>query len=130
MGIPRSTPARAPGPRRRPPDAALARAPGVQYRCVLRLQRVEDAAALLRVLSDLAIPLSYLVVVPSEAREGHAAYVGLGCSHVADLSIRLASQGIRVERGEEWGDGAAAMRSRIIRCEAAAGATPTQRSRP
>jgi hypothetical protein len=107
-------------PRRREPDGALARDAGVHYRYVLRLQQLDDAAALLHVLSDVGIPLRYLVVVPAEAPGAHAAYVGLGCSDVADLPIRLASRGIRVELGEDWGSRAGSMHSRIGRCEAAA----------
>jgi hypothetical protein len=110
---------------RREPDHALARRRGVAYRYVLGLRDAQDTAALLAVLSDAAIPLRYLLLLPSDSAVPHAAYVGLGSAPVADLPIRLASRGIRVERGEERGPRSPSMRSRIDRCDLAAnGATP------
>lgn len=110
---------------RREPDHALTRRRGVAYRYVLGLRDAQDAAALLAVLADAAIPLRYLLLLPSDSAVPHAAYVGLGTAAVADLPIRLASRGIRVERGEERGPRPGAMRNRIDRCDLAPnGATP------
>jgi hypothetical protein len=104
---------------RREPDDVLTRRAGVAYRYVLRLRDPNDAATVLAVLSDAAIPLSYLLLLPSGSEDWHAAYVGLGSAAVADLPVRLASRGIRVERGEERAVGAASMRRRIDRCDVA-----------
>jgi hypothetical protein len=136
-GAARKPRARARG-RRREPDDALTRRGGVAYRYVLRLREAHDAAAILALLSDLALPLRYLLLLPSGSQEQHAAYVGLGTPEVADLPIRLASRGVRVERGEELGSGSAAMRQRIARCKLAPngakppqpGAMPSQRRTP
>ena len=112
------------GPARREPDDALARLPGVAYRFALRLRDPADAAGILAVLSEAAISLGYLLLLPSTAGEPHAAYVGLETAEVADLAIRLATRGILVERGEELDHGSAAMRNGIARCASAAkGAT-------
>lgn len=109
---------------RRAPDHALSRRRGVAYRLVLRLREESDAAALLAVVADVAIPLRYLLLLPSGSSDPHAAFVGLGSAEVADLPIRLASRGIRVERGEERGP--PSMRPRIDRCDLAPnGAIPT-----
>jgi hypothetical protein len=91
---------------KRDPDHDLARRGGVADRYVLRLQEPRDSAIVLRVLADLAIPLGYLLLLPSSSRDQHFAYVGLGLHDVADLPIRFASQGIHVERGEEMESGA------------------------
>ena len=111
--------ARSGGARRREPDHALTRRRGVAYRYVLQLRDAKAAEALLAVLSDAAIPLRYLLLLESPSSASHAAYVGLGSAEVADLPIRLASRGIRVERGEERGPRPMAMRLRIDRCEVA-----------
>jgi hypothetical protein len=99
-------------PTPREPDEALTRRGGVAYRYVLRLREPHDASTVLAVLSDAAIPLKYLLLLPSDSEDWHAAYVGLASVGVADLPIRLASRGIRVERGEERGGGTR-MRRRI-----------------
>jgi hypothetical protein len=110
---------------RREPDHALVRRRDVAYRFVLGLRDARGAAALLDLLSEAAIPLRYLLLLPSDSAVPHTAYVGLGSTAVADLPIRLASRGIRVERGEECGPGPGPMRSRIGRCDLAPnGATP------
>ena len=119
------------GAGRREPDHALTRRRGVAYRYVLGLRDAQDAAALLALLSDAAIPLRYLLLLPSDSAVPTAAYVGLGSAAVADLPIRLASRGIRVERGEERGPRPASMRQRIDRCDLAPnGATPNPPGAP
>jgi hypothetical protein len=85
----------------REPDAELARLPTVASRYVLHLRDREDPATVLRVLDELAIPLGYLLLLPSGAVGDLVAYVGLGAHDVADLAIRFASQGLHLERGEE-----------------------------
>jgi hypothetical protein len=110
----------------REPDHVLSRRPDVAYRAALRLRELDDAAAILAVLSEAAIPLGYLLLLPATDGGNHAAYVGLGTAEVADLAIRLAARGILVLRGEELGRGPAAMRNRIDRCDVATkGATPS-----
>jgi len=112
------------GPARREPDDALARRPGIAYRLALRLRDPADVAGIQAILSEAAISLGYLLLLPSQAGEPHAAYVGLGTAEVADLAIRLAARGILVERGEELLPTSAAMRNGIERCvPAAKGAT-------
>lgn len=88
-------------PGRREPDAGLARRAAVASRYVLHLRDRGDPATVLRVLDELAIPLGYLLLLPSGAAGQLAAYVGLGAHDVADLPIRFASQGLHLERGEE-----------------------------
>lgn len=108
----------------REPDHELARRGGVAHRYVLRLRESRDPAIVLRVLADLAIPLGYLLLLPSGSPDQLAAYLGLGAHDVTDLPIRFASRGVHVERGEELESGAGPMRDRIDRC-AAAEAGPT-----
>jgi hypothetical protein len=86
-------------PSRREPDAGLARRGEVASRYVLH-HRAEPATVL-RVLDELAIPLGYLLLVPSGDAGQLTAYVGLEAHDVADLPIRFASQGLHLERGEE-----------------------------
>ncbi len=86
---------------RQEPDAALSHVEGVAYRYVLRLPVPEDAGTVLRFLAEVSIPLRYLLLLPSDAQRGHRAYLGLGSQDVVDLPMRFASQGIRIERGEE-----------------------------
>lgn len=85
------------------PDAAFVRGRGVAYRYVLRLRDAADAATLLGILADVSIPPLYLLLLPAGSGSGYTAYVGLASADVLDLPIRLASQGIRIERGEETG---------------------------
>lgn len=126
------------GAGRREPDHALTRRRGVAYRYVLGLREPQDAAAVLALLSEAAIPLRYLLLLPSDSSVLHAAYVGLGSAAVADLPIRLACRGIRVERGEERGPRPGSMRRRIDRCDLAPngatftppGAPPSSRRKP
>ncbi len=88
-------------PIRREPDAELTRRADVVSRYVLQLRDRGDPATILRVLEELAIPLSYLLLLPAGHGDHLAAYVGLGRHDVADLPIRFASQGLHLERGEE-----------------------------
>ena len=112
------------GPARREPDDALARRPGIAYRLALRLRDPADVAGIQAILSEAAISLGYLLLLPSSSGAPHAAYVGLGTAEVADLAIRLAARGVLVERGEELGHGPVPMRNGIGRCDLAAkGAT-------
>lgn len=110
-------------PDRREPDAELTRRGEAASRYVLHLRDRGDPAAVLRVLEELAIPLAYLLLVPSPAHGQLVAYVGLGPHDVADLPIRFASQGLQLERGEELQEGPG-------RCEIASPDAPrrTQRS--
>lgn len=97
-GNPRKAPERR---ERRDPDHDLARRGRVANRYVLRLREPRDSGIVLRVLTELSIPLRYLLLLPSGSSDTFVAYVGLGTHDVADLPIRFASQGIHVERGEE-----------------------------
>jgi hypothetical protein len=85
----------------REPDEHLARGRGVAYRYVLRLAQPDDVAIVVRVLADVAIPLRYLLLMPSASRDEYAAYVGLARADVLDLPVRLAWHGVRIARGEE-----------------------------
>lgn len=109
----------------REPDHDLARRGGVAHRYVLRLREPRDPAIVLRVLAEVAIPLGYLLLLPSRSPDQLAAYVGLGAHDVMDLPIRFASQGLHVERGEELESGASPMRGRIERCAPAQARSPT-----
>ncbi len=92
---------RAEPPIRQEPDSELTRRADVVSRYVLQLRDRGDPATVLRVLEELAIPLSYLLLLPAGHGNQLAAYVGLGRHDVADLPIRFASQGLHLERGEE-----------------------------
>jgi hypothetical protein len=105
---------------RRDPDHDLAHRVGVANRYVLRLREPRDAAIVLRVLTEVSIPLGYLLLLPSGSHDQLVAYVGLGAHDVADLPIRFASQGIQVERGEELED-------RTQRCISASTDAPLRR---
>ena len=86
------------------PDAVFSRDSGVAYRYTIRLRDPEEAATVLRILADVAIPLLYLLLLPRGPRSGYRAYVGLASPDVLDLPVRFASRGIMIERGEEMGD--------------------------
>lgn len=86
------------------PDADFSRGSGVAYRYTIRLRDPEEAATVLRILADVAIPLLYLLLLPRGPRSGYRAYVGLASPDVLDLPVRFASRGIMIERGEEMGD--------------------------
>ena len=89
------------------PDEQLTRRGGMAHRYVLQLQDPQDVAIVLRVLSEVAIPLGYLLLLPSDPGDRLAAYLGVPSHDVVDLPIRFASRGIRVVRGEEVEKGAA-----------------------
>ena len=112
-------------PGRREPDAGLAHLPDVASRYVLHLRDRGDPATVLRVLDELAIPLGYLLLLPSGAAGLLVGYVGLGTHDVADLPIRFASQGLHLERGEELLDVPA--RCRIASTDAPPRAQPPPR---
>ena len=86
------------------PDAVFSRGSGVAYRYTIRLRNPEEAATVLRILADVAIPLLYLLLLPRGPRSGYRAYVGLASPDVLDLPVRFASRGIMIERGEEMAD--------------------------
>lgn len=85
------------------PDAILARGSEVAYRYMLSLQEPEEMGMILRILSDVSIPLLYLLLLPRGPRIGYRAYIGLASPDVLDLPVRFASRGIMIERGEEMG---------------------------
>lgn len=86
------------------PDAVLARDSGVAYRYTLSLRDPEEAGTILRILTEVSIPLLYLLLLPRGPRSEYRAYIGLASPDVLDLPIRFASRGIMIERGEEMGD--------------------------
>lgn len=86
------------------PDAELARGSGVAYRYTLSLRDPEEAGTILRILSEVSIPLLYLLLLPRDSRSGYRAYIGLASPDVLDLPVRFASRGVMIERGEEVGD--------------------------
>ena len=100
MSDPTSGPRR-PGKRARfEPDAALARAPGVQYRYTLSLADPADARGIFQVVHELGAAVCYLLLVRQVAERRYRAYLGLG-SECFDLPLRLAARGIQLERGEQ-----------------------------
>jgi hypothetical protein len=87
------------------PDSFLVRGSGVAYRYTLALRDPEEAGTILRILSDVSIPLLYLLLLPRGPGSGYRAYIGLASSDVLDLPIRFASRGILIDRGEEMVEG-------------------------
>jgi hypothetical protein len=98
-----------PGARRRKkargaPDAALARAPGVEYRYTLAVVQPSEARGIFQIADELGAVVRYLLLVNDTPHHRYRAYLGLGSSDCFDLPLRLAARGIHIERGEQTSD--------------------------
>jgi hypothetical protein len=83
------------------PDAALARAPGVEYRYTLTLSNPNDARGIFQLVAEMGTAVRYLLLVQDGARQQYRAYLGLGSADLFDLPLRMAARGIQIERGEQ-----------------------------
>lgn len=83
------------------PDRFLAASQGVAYRYRLAFSDAGAASDILRVVREFALPMEYLLLVPAGQEGVFRAYLGLRSAEVADLPLRLAALGVRVDRGEE-----------------------------
>jgi hypothetical protein len=83
------------------PDAALARAPGVEYRYTLTLSNPDDAHGIFRIAGEVGTVVRYLLLVQDGAAHRYRAYLGLGSAELFDLPLRLAACGVQIERGEQ-----------------------------
>lgn len=83
------------------PDAALARAPGVEYRYALTLSNPNDALGIFQLVAEMGTAVRYLLLVQDGARQRYRAYLGLGSADLFDLPLRMAARGLQLERGEQ-----------------------------
>lgn len=83
------------------PDAALARAPGVEYRYALTLSNPGDARGIFQLVAELGAAVRYLLIVQDGVEGRYRGYLGLDSSDIYELPLRMAARGIQIERGEQ-----------------------------